>query len=386
MRKILNICVNGIYTDGFTYHENLLPKYHKRLGYDVYILASEYEFDKEGGVRKADKDLYIDKNGIKIRRLKIIGDKKITYRFKRFRDFYSAINDIAPDIIFCHLFQFLDVREVIRYKRKNQTVKLYFDSHADKVNSAHGILSRVFLHKLIWRHYAIRAYKIAEKFYGVSPARVEFLHTMYGLPEEKTKLLVMGADDEMITLSETEENRKATRSKYHISEQDFLIVTGGKIDITKKQVLNLMRVVSNHMLEDKVKLIVFGSVSDELIEEVKAAVSDKVRYIGWIDEKAAYDLFAISQLAVFPSTHSVYWEQVAGQGIPMIVKYWSGFEHLDLGGNIKYLHESSEEEIQKTIKNAMEKETYMEMVKTAREKGRIKFSYMRIARESIMGE
>jgi hypothetical protein len=385
MKKILNICVNGLYTDGYTYHENLLPKYHKKLGYDVYILASEYEFNKKGDVQKSVKKKYMDKNGIKIRRLEIIGGQKITCRFKKFKNFYAAISDIAPDIIFCHLFQFLDVREVIRYKKENPAVKVYFDSHADKINSAHGLFSALILHKIIWRYYAIKACKIAEWFYGVSPARVEFLRTMYNLPEKKTRLLVMGTDDETAVLSQSAETKKATKYKYRISEQDFLIVTGGKLDASKKQVLNLIRVVSDHMLKDMVKLIVFGSISDDLMEEIRDTKSDKVQYIGWIDEKTAYELFAITQLAVFPSTHSVYWEQVAGMGVPMIVKYWKGFEHIDLGGNIRYLYESSEAEIRKVIMDAMENTNYAEMVKAAREKGMVKFSYMHIAKESIMG-
>lgn len=383
MKKILNICVNGLYTDGYTYHENLLPKYHKKLGYDVYILASEYEFDEKGKTRKADKKFYIDKNGISIKRLEIIRNKRITYKFKRFKSFYSAICEIEPDIIFCHLFQFLDVRKVIRYKDEHPKVKVYFDSHADRVNSAHGFLSAQVLHKVLWKHYALKAYDIAERFYGVSPARVNFLRTMYGLPTKKTQLLVMGADDEMVVLSESEESKEETKERYGILECDFLVVTGGKIDASKKQVLNLMRAVSDHMFKDTVKLLIFGSVSDDLQEEFQYAETKNIQYIGWVDEETAYKLFAISQLAIFPSTHSVYWEQAAGQGIPLIIKYWKGFEHIDLGGNVRYLYENSEEEIRTVIADVMEKENYTEMTKVAKEKGKEKFSYANIARESI---
>ena len=37
MKKILHICLSGIVTDNFLYQDNLLSKYHKRLGYKVSL-------------------------------------------------------------------------------------------------------------------------------------------------------------------------------------------------------------------------------------------------------------------------------------------------------------------------------------------------------------
>lgn len=377
--KILNICVNGIYTDGYTYHENLLPKYHKKIGNDVYILASEYEYGKSKQVNKAKKLEYVDENGIKIKRLKIKGDKDISYKFKRFIDFYESIEDIEPDIIFCHLFQFLDVRKVIEYKEAHPKIRVFFDSHADKINSAHTVASRLVLHKVIWKYYAKKAYAVAEKFYGVSPARVQFLKEMYGLPEEKTKLLVMGTDDEMVDIAGDEERKRQTRERYGILDNDFLIVTGGKIDRSKWQVLNLMRAIE--MLP--VKLIVFGAISDDIKEEVLNLTSEKVQYAGWMNEQEAYELFAIASLAVFPSTHSVYWEQVTGQGIPIVVKKWIGFEHLDLGNNLKYLYNGSVDEIVKVLSEILKDYNWLKMKECAEKIGCSQFSYKRLAEVSI---
>ena len=379
--NILNICVNGVYTDGYTYHENLLPKYHKRIGHDVYVMASEYEFDKKGNIRKADKREYIDENGINVKRLRIIGDRPITDRFKRFEGFSLVISELKPDIIFCHLFQFLDVKKVIAYKKKRPNIRLYFDSHADKINSAHGILSTYILHGMVWKYFAKKAYQAANAFYGVSPARVDFLRSMYGLPADKTKLLVMGADDDMVRWSENFEIQIQTRMAYEIDEDDFLIVTGGRLDKSKVHVLNLMRVIQKNF--PKIKLIVFGPVSDDMLNDVKKLAVDNIKYVGWIDEKEAYRLFSICKIAVFPCTHSVYWEQVAGQGKPMIIRYWSGFEHLNLGGNVRYLLNSSEEEIRMSIAEILKENHYVEMKKVAIQKGQKVFSYYAIAKESI---
>ena len=57
-------------------------------------------------------------------------------------------------------------------------------------------------------------------------------------------------------------------------------MTGGKIDLAKTQTLLLMKAVGQ-MYEDRFRLIVFGSVVEELKEELSSLVDGKkVQYIG----------------------------------------------------------------------------------------------------------
>lgn len=380
VEKILNICVNGIYTDGYTYHENLLPKYHKKLGYDVYILASEYEFGRNGKPQKADKMNYVDKNGIKIQRLSIVRGKTIEYKFKRFKGFYQALEKIAPDIIFCHLFQFLDVILLVKYKRKHKNVRIFMDSHADYINSARTFLSKYILHRIIWKYCAHKVLPITEKFYGVLPARVKFLEEVYEIPDSKVELLVMGVDDEIADRVNTYDAIRETRLKYGIGKDEFLIATGGKINQKKRQVLLLIEA----MRDINAKLIVFGPVAQSIRQEFDNLCGENIVYAGWLSTEESYSLFAASNLVVFPSTHSVYWEQVAGQGIPMVLRHWDGIEHIDLGGNIKYLYSDSVEEIKNAIVSVMQADNYSHMLEIAQRKGREKFSYLKLAEKSII--
>ena len=110
----------------------------------------------------------------------------------------------------------------------------------------------------------------------------------------------------------------------------------------------------------------------------------KVQYIGWIRSEESYRYFAASDLVVFPGRHSVFWEQVAAQGIPMLVKDWPGTHHIDLGGNVYFLKEDSAEEIQEEIEALIEHpQTYQKMKSVAVEKGMQAFSYSHIARAAI---
>ena len=80
----------------------------------------------------------------------------------------------------------------------------------------------------------------------------------------------------------------------------------------------------------------------------------------------------------------MFWEQVAAQGIPMLVKDWPGTHHVDLGGNVEFLTQDRSEEIQTKIESlASQSETYQRMKTVAQEKGMKFFSYMEIADRAI---
>ena len=361
-----------------------MPKYHKYLGYDVEIIASLITFDKNGkGTFLSEGSSYINEHGIKVTRIDNKKPLKIYRKLNRYVGTYEAIEKAAPDIIFIHGCQFLDIYIVIEYLKKHADVKVYVDNHADFSNSATNFLSKNILHKLLWKKCANSILPFTEKFYGVLPARVDFLVDLYKLPKDKCELLVMGADDERVKSAEAPQVKEIIRKKYNINENDFLIVTGGKIDLFKKQTLLLMDAVNKIDCEN-VKLIVFGSVVEELKEEVNKRCSDKVQYIGWVQSDESYKYFASADLAVFPGRHSVFWEQVAGQGIPMLVKRWAGTTHIDLDGNVLFLYDDSEYEILQNLQKIIkDKDLYDKMKESAVEKGFKTFSYLNIAKRAI---
>ena len=378
--KVLNICVNGAYTDGFSYHENMLPKYHKLIGHDVSILASKYEFNGFGQITKADTERFIDVNGIEVIRLDIKGNKSIRTKFKRFDNFYQALERINPDIIFCHLFQFLDLALIVKYVKRNKNVKLFIDSHADSKNSGRNLISRILLHGLIWRRLAHKALPFAEKFIGVTPARVDFLINTYKLPRDKVELLPLGADDEIVAKATQPQIRDKKRKDYGLFESDFIIITGGKIDHNKPQTIAFMEAV-NRLEVPNVRLLVFGLVSDDLKSAFDEQLSDKVKYIGWKKSEEIYYEFAAADLVVFPGLHSVLWEQAVGMGKPCIFKDIKGFHHIDLGGNCLFFENDSVEEYVAKIMQA--KANLDSMRDVAEESGMKYFSYKEIAKKSI---
>ncbi len=383
--KVIHLCLGSFYPDNYSYQENMLPKFHKELGYDVEVIASTQSFDEHG------KTCYLDNVGtykneydIQVTRLPYKSENKIWKKLKRYQGTYAAIEKAAPDILFIHGGQFLDIDQVVKYLKKHPGVTVYVDNHADFSNSATNWISKNVLHKIVWKHTEHQIEPYTKKFYGVLPVRVEFLKNVYGLPAEKCELLVMGADDELVNNAKTSGARVRIRKQYDIKENDFLIMTAGKIDQWKTQTLLLMQAVQN-IKRDSVRLIVFGSVTQELMNQVKAlADGTKVQYIGWVLSKDSYDYFEAADLVVFPGRHSVMWEQVTGQGKPMLVKDWRGTHHVDLGGNVRFLMQDSVDEIQGKIEYLLDNpEEYKKMKEVAEKKGMLDFSYREIAKRCI---
>lgn len=383
MVKIVHTCLCGAMTDGLTYQENTITKYHRQMGLEVTIIASQYEWSKEGKKVLTDRTDYRNNDDVKVIRLPVRRGS-VDSRLKIFPKLYKTVEAEQPDILFIHSCQFLDLITLARYAKKHPDVKVYVDNHVDYSNGVHGWVSKNILHKGLWRFCVHWIEPYVTRFYGVLPTRVDILKDLYRLPANKCALLVMGGDDEMVQRAAGPEVRSRIRAQYGIAEDDFLVMTGGKIDAFKTQTLLLMEAV-RQMPNEKVRLIVFGSVAQELKGKVDAlADGSKVQYVGWVQAKDSYDFFAAADLAVFPGRHSVFWEQVAAQGIPMLVKDWPGTHHVDLGGNVKFLTKDSAEEIRLAIDNLINHpEEYRKMKAIAVEKGMKEFSYARIAQRAV---
>lgn len=385
MEKILHICLNGSYTEGFNYQDNLITKYHSRLGYEVTLLAPQWGIDSEGRHIKITSTDYFNPDGVKVLRIPEYGkSREGAGKLKIYRKLYQIIERERADIIFLHNLQFLDTLTVTRYLKKHPGVICYVDNHADFSNSGMKFISHKILHDGLWRYCARRINPYVKKFYGVLPARVDWLVEEYKLPGEKCELLVMGADDELIERVSGDSARKDFRRKYGVKETDFLIMTGGKIDSFKRQTLLLMEAVQRIPGRD-VRLIVFGSVEPDMMETMNSLCDGtRVQYIGWAKGSQSYEYFAAADLVVFPGRHSVYWEQAAGMGIPMLCRRWEGTTHVDVGGNVRFIEQDSVEAIQEMLEELLDNPgEYREMLEVARGAGRNKFSYREISRRAL---
>lgn len=383
--KIVHLCLAACYADGYAYQENMLPKFHRMLGYDVEIIASLETFDRNGKTAVYNGPLsYINEYGIKVNRLPYKKPLRFYRRLRRFIGLKEALIKTSADILFVHNCQFLDVSIVIEYIKQYRPIKVYVDNHADFANSATGWVSKNILHRIIWKRCAQSIEPYTTLYYGVLPARVDFLTQTYGLPVNKCKLLVMGADDVLVENVQKSGLRYINRRNNRIQEDAFLVLTGGKINKNRPETLDLMRAIIA-INRSNVKLLVFGAVDDEYKLEFESLCSHpSIIYIGWIKSEDTYGYFSAADLVVFPGLHSVMWEQAVAQGKPCIFRDLEGFHHVDIGGNADFVSDVSVQGLKEALLKVIDNpDHYQEMKTVAEEKGMKTFSYREIARRSI---
>lgn len=330
--KIVHVCISAPWSEKYAYQENLLPHYHKLMGHDVTIIAPVFSrIGDYGGNREPAGESCLS-DGTKVIRLKPqIDSRKFLSHIPSVKGLKKTIIAEQPDLLFLHDVCCYNYRCIPAIKKQYPGMKVVADNHCDYVNSLHTPATR-FLHKVLFR-YGLMA-KLApsvECFYGVTPSRCTFLHEVYGIPENKIKLLVMGADDEKMMIEKREQLRKEVRERYGIKEDDFLIVTGGKIDRLKN--IHVLAHAVNALHKDNVKLLVFGKINEDMQPLFDAEKTPNIITIGWVNSDKVYELFYAADLIVFPGLHSVLWEQAVASKTPCAFSKMEGFEHVNVNGN-----------------------------------------------------
>lgn len=383
--KILHCCLAAFYIDNYGYQENIFPVLHQRQGHDVKIIASTETYINNKHLGYIQPGSYLTETNIPITRIpysKIL-PHFVTRKLRLYIGLSKIIESYRPDIIFLHDVQFVSVLEIARYAQRKSVV-IYADSHTDYINSGKTCISKYLLHKIIYKLCVKIIEPHTRMFYGTLPLRVDFLNQVYGVPHEKLRLLPFGADETHFDLNDAAAVREKVREQYSIGQEDFLIITGGKID-RRKNISILIDAVSN-IQKANLKLILFGTVADDLEREInlKCKTNSKIILPGWVSVKDSYALLLASDLGIFPGTHSVIWEQALGVGLPCVFKNWHGMEHLDAGGNCILMSDVSEKSLSETIEKILNDDILYSNLKTAAvKKGIPRFSYERIPKYAI---
>lgn len=369
---------------GSGYQESLMTEIHSEMGHNVTVLAGGYIFNEACGQKvPINRNNYETKDGVKIHVLPISHRYGFFSRFKDYDGVYETLCQLQPDVIFVHGGQSITLKDVIRYRKKHKNTRLYIDHHGDYNIMPIDTVKQRLVQKYIYGHFIRKAVPYVETFWGVTPWRCQYLHEVYGVPEKKIDLLVMGGNDKYIHLENKEEIRKNIRKRYGFSEEDFLVITGGKLE-RNKQVSLLMKAVAEANREN-LKLLVFGRADDEMRDEIEAlSKDDHIIMAGWLNAEDIYDYYLAADLAVFPGAHSVLWEQSQACGLPGIFKDWEGMHHVNVNGSALFLKEDSSEEIKKILLELMDhREKYDKMKQAAVRYGMQMFSYVQIAKKAI---
>lgn len=383
MKKIVHVCVTAPWSEIYAYQENLLPHYHRLMGHEVVVLAPVFTKIGDYTENRAPVGESILQDGIKVIRLApLIDNGLLLAHMPLVRGLKSAILKESPDIIFVHDVSCFNYRCLTSVKKKIPHVKIVFDNHSDYVNSLHSPITR-FLHKFIYRRFLLpKLIDVAEKFYGVTPLRCDFLHEVYAIPMEKIELLVMGADDEAMRFDQKDMIRAKVRQQYGIGDDDFLIVSGGKIDL-RKNIHVLAEAVAQSQC-DHIKMLIFGSIHNDLKPYFAKLQSERIITIGWLPSQEVYRYFYASDIVMFPGLHSVLWEQAVASQVPCAFNNIVGFDHVDYGGNCIFMDEKTTKYYQELIEKLyVDRDYYQLLLKNAHSDMSKLFLYSNISQKVL---
>ena len=386
--RIVHVCLAQFYIDGFGYQENILPRIHAETGHDVTIVASTETYVGNTKLAHVAVSSYRNEDGIEVHRLPYSSwvPRPIRSKIRAYRGLTTRLEELRPDLIFVHDVQFYDFLKIAKYARRSGA-KVVADCHADYVNSARDFISRHILHAIFYRWIVRRVDWCVSRYWATLPIRSTFLQEMYGLPANKIELLPFGVDDRGLGAEQRMTLRRQTRAAMGIPENAKVLVTGGKLDL-RKNIHLLVDVFSSLRREGRLEnmhLIVFGQPDAEVRERLAGIdIGAEVKFAGWIRAPEISSMLLAGDLAIFPGTHSVLWEQAIGLGLPTVFHLWPGMEHLDLDGNALFIDDANRATLEALLeKLALDDGPIPGMAAIAGERGPKHFTYSAIAAKAL---
>ena len=328
--RIVHICISSPYIDGWGYQENLLPAYLQDIGVDNCVIAPIDNFPSY--VKSSDIDEVRAKGsdysyeGVRVLRIPTI---KISTSLLFTRGLYRVLENLKPDAIFHHNFNCSSLVVAARYSKRH-SIPLLVDNHADEINMTSNHLWAFIYYKCLIKSVC-RLYRTTIfKAYGVTLSRCDFIRKYYGVPKSKIDFLPIGADTKLAArlLSVID-----IRKEYGFTNEDRIIVSGGKMGKGKGTHNLIMAVGSLRSRFPSLKLVLFGTFEDE---ETKALAKNSpfVKVEGWCDREKTLKLLKMADVACWPVHHTTLVEDAISVGTPLILRKTGTTAHLIDGNGV----------------------------------------------------
>lgn len=383
--RIVHVAPCAPYNEGWSYQENLLPKYHHKLGHDVTLIVSDATH-QDGRLVITECCDKVMEDGVRLIRLRsgYVHHRNLIEAIRAHMNVYPLLKQLKPDYIFFHSLISDTILQVVRYKKNhNPNCVIVQDNHMDyEIGRPTPIRIRGKILRFYYRFIVYMTIKYIDRVYGVTPWRKEYAEDYFKVPKYKTDVLIMGADDEMMDYDNRLTYRSVIRKQCGISDDEFLVVSGGKIESNK----NIDSLINACASLNKVRLLLFGSIDKSIEDSLKNLINSNsnVTYIGWIDSKDCYKYFYAADLVCFPGRHSVLWEQACASKVPCLIKWWHGMEHVNAGGNTFLLKDVTVQSLRDAIQSLVFTDKYRKMLSVARSSKTDIFLYSGIAKKSIL--
>lgn len=317
--KIFMLC--DFYNESLEYQENLLVKYYRKHGHQVTVVASTFDsvFDYYNDRHESDwpARTYLDL-GAKIVKLRY--RYNLLNRLRAYTRIDRLLEDEAPDLIYVHDIM-LNLPECVDYVKRHSHCKMILDYHADYSNSGSNWLSLKVLHGVARKWFLDHARPHLARIFPIVPAGAVFLHEVYKVPHAAMEVLPLGADVDLAREVQARGGGRRLRQEMGFQDSDIVVFTGGKLAPAKRTELLLDAVRRLPHLPLQVVVVGDASAADApYMAQLKARAAGlpNIHFAGWLGREDIYCHLDMADLAVFPASQSILWQQAIACGKPLI--------------------------------------------------------------------
>ena len=116
--KIIHISPNAPYNEGWSYQENILPKYQAKLGHQVILITTNTQH-QDGQEKEVECSDGFSSDGFRVIRMR---KEKVRFpilkRIVTYLNVYDVLKNEMPDFIFYHGLVSATIFQVCKYKKK----------------------------------------------------------------------------------------------------------------------------------------------------------------------------------------------------------------------------------------------------------------------------
>lgn len=327
--KIVHIM--GYFVPELGYQEYYLAREHKRLGHDVYVIASDmlYPFPnienmlKEAGIAdtsRKKKPGYSEIDGIKVYRLK---------HYFEFVDFILCagvkrlLEEIRPDVVFSH-----ESRQGLPAMAARYNKKLGYKLIVDQHDFYHKIpnhpkwrsILRSADYRLLRNRLVKKSMGKSDKVVAVTKQTYDFVKKTYNIPDKKLYLIPLGVDTDSFSFSEA--GRQRIRNIHGINEGDVAILFAGTI-VRRKGIEVLLRAFSR-IKSENIRLLIAGGGDENYMHELKSLskelnIDKKTVFAGFVNRIKLPEYFSAADIGVWPGNNSVIIMEAMSCSLPIVM-------------------------------------------------------------------
>lgn len=301
------------------YQVNILSKYLVSAGHEVIIIAAEMEKVPEGltsffgreDIEKKDLEFEIC-NHVRVIRVPLLG--YVANRFIYSSRIFKVIKEVEPDILYVHGNDtYIGIRILMSlHKYKCAIIS---DSHMLDMAST-SKLKKPF--RWCYKKF-VTPHVIKNNISIIRTQDDDYVFSRLGIPLEQCPYIPLGSDT--MLFQPNLRQRRAFRADNSISEDAFVVIYAGKLDVAKGADLLAEALLNKFNVNREIVFVVVGNTNGQYGAEIEEKFKKSQNVILRFPTQKYKDLacfFQASDLAVFPKQCSLSFYDAQASGLPVV--------------------------------------------------------------------